>query len=168
MFSGFLLMKEDHMKKELVFVTGFFGSDTEEQARKIAEERGFDFLSLDREIEKQYGRSVQRISMTMGEHEYRNREYETLVHICSHAERPAVVACGDGVLLDDMSASLIKEHELIILDMDTDVDVLWQNALKTGGSTYHAFMYGKDQQQKRRAFDDLHRRRKALYERRVL
>ena len=69
--------------------------------------------------------------MTMGEHEYRNREYETLVHICSHAERPAVVACGDGVLLDDMSASLIKEHELIILDMDTDVDVLWQNALKT-------------------------------------
>ncbi len=151
------------MTRELVFVTGFFGSSTEKKARDIAAERGFSFISLDREIEKSDGRSVRRICMTMGEHEYRNMEYAALEKICESARDSAVIACGDGVLLDDMSAEIIRGHSLVILDMDTPEEELWQRALREE-NTYHAFMYGDHPQKKRSAFRELYSRRKAFYE----
>ena len=49
------------MKKNLIFVTGFLGAPIEETARQIADDKGYDFLSLDDEIVKEDGRSILRI-----------------------------------------------------------------------------------------------------------
>lgn len=74
------------MKQNIIFVTGFFGAPVMESAERLAKEKGYGFLSLDAEIEKEDGRSIQRICMMMGEHEYRNKEYAALLKITKSAE----------------------------------------------------------------------------------
>ena len=73
------------MAKDIIFVTGFFGAPVKETAEQVAMEKGFDLLSLDDEIERSDGRSILRICMIMGEHEYRNKEYEMLVKLTGAA-----------------------------------------------------------------------------------
>ena len=130
--------------------TTFFTYDTEEH--------GLPLISLDEEIEKVDGRSVRRICMMMGEHEYRNKEYEALKNI----SQDAVVLCGDGVLHDDMSRDLITSHELVIVGNDMSCDELWENA-KTIDDSYHAFMHFGSEEKKRATFDDLYERQRVLF-----
>lgn len=155
------------MNDKFTFVTGFFGSDITGTAMALAAERGAAFVSLDDEIERADGRSVLRICMVMGEHEYRNKEYECLSAMVGGAAprrspQSAVVACGDGVLLDEMSRELIMRHELIITGMDMTEEDLWQNA-KNQAASCHAFMYGKDEDAKRTAFGELYKRQQILF-----
>lgn len=74
-----------------------------------------------------------------------------------------VVACGDGVLYDDDSRSLILKHELIIAGRDLALDELWERA-RQNESTYHAFMKFGTEEEKRRAFEEHHKRQKALFD----
>ncbi len=83
------------MKPELIFVTGYFGAPIRETAERMADEKGYELISLDDEIERADGRSVLRICMMMGEHEYRNKEYELLSTIVSDAESAAAGSAVD-------------------------------------------------------------------------
>lgn len=152
------------MNGKFIFVTGFFGAPLLQRAQQLAEEHGLPLISLDEEIEKADGRSVRRICMMMGEHEYRNKEYEALKKL-TEGETPqsgAVVLCGDGVLHDDMSRELITAHTLIVLGGDMSCDELWENAKAIEGST-HAFMHFGTEETKRAAFDDLYERQRVLF-----
>lgn len=152
------------MNGKFIFVTGFFGAPLLQRAQQLAEEHGLPLISLDEEIEKTDGRSVRRICMMMGEHEYRNKEYEALKKL-TEGETPqsgAVVLCGDGVLHDDMSRDLIIAHTLVIAGGDMSCDELWENAKDIEGST-HAFMHFGTEETKRAAFDDLYERQRVLF-----
>ncbi len=188
------------MQKKFTFVTGYFGAPVKEVAEKIAEYKGWKLLSLDDEIEKSDGRSVQRICMLMGEHEYRNKEYEILAELtgcsgaaganensepdaadsgiksetksaadeCAECGSPAeaqgtVVYCGDGVLNDEMSREIILKHELVVIGDKMTTDELWERACGMQ-NTAHAFMYFGDEEEKKKAFEDLLTRERALYE----
>lgn len=208
------------MKRNIIFVTGFFGAPVMESAERLAKEKGYGFLSLDAEIEKEDGRSIQRICMMMGEHEYRNKEYAALLKITKSAESdvmadsvgdgpasaqsnsrqdlsPAgaqpnakpdsssadaqsktgnstcdaslyagksglVVYCGDGVLLDEMSKALIKQHSVLIIGSDLPQETLWQNAQKDK-NTYHAFMHFGTEEKRRTLFNALLKKQRALF-----
>ncbi len=208
------------MKRNIIFVTGFFGAPVMESAERLAKEKGYGFLSLDAEIEKEDGRSIQRICMIMGEHEYRNKEYATLLKITKSAEsdvmtdsvgdEPAsaqsnsrqdfslagaqpnaksdsssvdaqsktgnstcdaslyagksglVVCCGDGVLLDEMSKALIKQHSVLIIGSDLPQETLWQNAQKDK-NTYHAFMHFGTEEKRHTLFNALLEKQRALF-----
>lgn len=208
------------MKRNIIFVTGFFGAPVMESAERLAKEKGYGFLSLDAEIEKEDGRSIQRICMMMGEHEYRNKEYAALLKITKSAEsnvmansvgdEPAsaqsnsrqdfslagaqpnakpdsssadaqsktgnstcdaslyagksglVVCCGDGVLLDEMSKALIKQHSVLIIGSDLPQETLWQNAQKDK-NTYHAFMHFGTEEKRRTLFNALLKKQRALF-----
>ncbi|MBQ4596522.1 MAG: hypothetical protein IJB14_06065 [Firmicutes bacterium] len=160
------------MEKKLIFITGFFGAPLLQRAQQLAEEHDLPLISLDEEIEKADGRPVRRICMMMGEHEYRNKEYEALKKLTECAleeaagdETPrsdAVVLCGDGVLHDDMSRDLITSHQLIVLGGDMSCDELWENAKTIEGSC-HAFMHFGNEEEKRAAFDDLYERQRVLF-----
>lgn len=160
------------MKNNLIFVTGFFGAPLMQKAQQLAEEHSLPLLSLDEEIEKADGRSVRRICMMMGEHEYRNKEYEALKRIAeelldenAEGEGPAggsVVLCGDGVLHDDMSRELLEGHELIVLGGDMSIDELWEGAKAAEGSC-HAFMHFGSEEEKRAAFEKLYERQRVLF-----
>lgn len=188
------------MKKNIIFVTGFFGSPIMQRARQLAGENSCPLISLDDEIERADGRSVRRICMTMGEHEYRNKEYESLKSI-SEGKTPAsgaqaaedqsqpagaqaaedqsqasgaqaaestapaadlVVACGDGVLLDDMSRELILGYTLVITGADMTCEALWENA-RTDVESCHAFMHFGTEEKRREAFEKLFERQRALF-----
>ena len=137
------LRKGNIMEKELIFVTGYFGAPIKKTAEDIANRKNYDLISLDDEIKKSDGRSVIRICMIMGEHEYRNKEYELLLKLttdipkCDSDKKGIVIYCGDGVLHDEMSKN-IKDST-------------------------HAFMYFGDEETKRRSFDDLYYRQHTLY-----
>ena len=171
------------MEQRFIFVTGYFGAPIKERALALTAETGGRYISLDEEIEKRDGRSVLRICMIMGEHEYRNKEYEILSQLLSQLpsgfpkieadesdpaepktkSKPVVVACGDGVLLDEMSAELISRHELVIVGGDMSCGELWRNAEKIKNSC-HAFMLEPDENKKRKAFENLYKRQRILFE----
>lgn len=164
--------------RKFIFVTGFFGAPLDEIAGRLAEDEGAELISLDEEISRDDGRSILRICMLMGEHEYRNKEYEALQRLTASAAsagdsstadsgdgaKTTVVLCSDGVLHDDMSAEIIKNHDLVIAGRDMDRDELWQNA-SAADSSYHAFMTLPDESARRRAFDELYERQLQLFSR---
>lgn len=151
-----------------------------QRAQQLAEEHGLPLLVLDEEIEKADGRSARRICMMMGEHEYRNKEYEALKRIteCTFDEKSddalkkiaenkastlgAVVCCGDGVLHDDMSREMIESHDLIVIGGDMTIDDLWESA-KTIKDSTHAFMHFGTEEQQRAAFEKLYERQRVLF-----
>ena len=158
------------MDNKIIFITGFFGSPVMQKAQALAEEKGYDLKILDKEIEKADGRSVRRICMMMGEHEYRNKEYESLKSIVeeyspekgSSVSKGVVVCCGDGVLHDDMSRELIEAHELLVLGGDLSYDELWENAKNTEDSC-HAFMCFGSDEEKYSSFTKLYERQRVLF-----
>lgn len=151
------------MHNSYIFITGFFGAPVTEAAQKLAFERNAQHIDLDAEIQRIDGRSVQRICMIMGEHEYRNQEYEALSGILAKADSGCtIIQCGDGILLDEMCRNLIEAHELIIVGGNLTADQLWENA-RTITNSCHAFMTLTDESKKRAAFDDLHERQKQLF-----
>ena len=152
------------MDRKYIFITGFFGAPLMQRAQLLSEEHGLPVIVLDEEIEKADGRSVRRICMMMGEHEYRNKEYETLKKITEgeFLQSGAIVVCGDGVLHDDMSREILTSHELIVLGGDMTCDELWESAKLTEGSC-HAFMCFGSEDEKREAFEKLYERQRVLF-----
>ena len=159
------------MDNKIIFITGFFGSPVMQKAQALSEEKGYAIKVLDKEIEKADGRSVRRICMMMGEHEYRNKEYEALKCIVdeyssksdqSSESKGIVVCCGDGVLHDDMSRELIEAYELIVLGGDLSCDELWKNA-KMIEDSCHAFMCFGTEETKRADFEKLYERQRVLF-----
>ena len=138
------------MNANLIIVTGCFGAPVLKKAREVAAQRSLPLVDLDQEIEKRDGRSIQRLVMMNGEHGYRNKEYEVLQEL-SDAGTSCVVACGDGVLYDDDSRSIILENELVIAGDDLSEEELWENA-KSITDSYHAFMSFGTEEEKHAAF----------------
>ena len=168
------------MSNRMIIVTGYFGAPIEETARKLATDKGLEYISLDEEITKRDGRSIKRLVMMNGEHGYRNQEYEVLQELCGDAveagaatEAPSetktdtaaglVIACGDGVLYDDDSREIALGKELVIAGEGMTTEELWENA-KAAEDSYHAFMAFGTEDEKRAAFEELIRRQKILFD----
>ena len=172
------------MKKRILFVTGYFGAPIRMMAEIKARNENVPLIYLDEEIEKSDGRSALRICMSMGEHEYRNKEYEMLTkitgetagesdaHISDDSHDPIhvfdihfdlVVCCGDGVLNDEMSRELILRHYLLFAGIDMSPKQLWRRALDID-EPIHAFMYFGSEEEKEQAFYELYERQQKLYE----
>ncbi|MGL4484833.1 MAG: shikimate kinase [Anaerovoracaceae bacterium] len=109
-----------------IYVTGFIGSDKMSKAKEIAKKENLEIFLLDEEIEKEDGRSAKRISMLMGEHGYRNAEYEILEKFDKKID--FILVCGDGVILDDMSREIIKRGKVLLADEELFLEM---NAMKT-------------------------------------
>lgn len=147
-------------KPERIIVTGFMGSDRAGLGEKLAEEYGYELLFMDDEIEKKDGRPVKRICMLMGEHEYRNQEYELLQEFTKRDG--IVVVCGDGILFDDMSREILEGEKTVIADNDKSVDWLWERA-KDDKTIPYAFMKDPDPHRKYEIFCRLYLNRRHIY-----
>lgn len=153
-------MTMDYTKSPRIFVIGFLGSDRKTAAQQLADELNYQIVDLDEEIEKKDGRSIARICMTMGEHEYRNQEYQMLSELAE--KRGIVVCCGDGVVLDDMSLELLKQNTVVVADAELTAGELWEKARELKNPLY-AFMLQTDEQLKKEKFMALYQQRKPLY-----
>ncbi len=142
-----------------IFVTGYMGAATRELAEQIAAELSFELIDLDAEIEKEDGRTIQRICMLMGEHEYRNKEYEMLQTLKNR--EGIVVLCGDGIIFDDQNREVLEANTVIIADSDTDIDILWERAKNLKGLPYAFMNFGGDERKEK--FIELYEQRKEIY-----
>ena len=149
------------MNANLIVVTGCFGAPVKEKSLELARQRGLPLVDLDNEITKRDGRSIRRLVMMNGEHGYRNAEYEILNEL-SEDGSSCVVACGDGVLYDEMSRDIALAGELVIVGLDMTTDALWDNA-KADAETYHAFMSFGSEEEKRGAVEKLIERQRSLF-----
>ena len=142
-----------------IFVTGYMGADTRALAENIAAETGYELIDLDAEIEKADGRTIQRICMLMGEHEYRNKEYEMLQTIKNRED--VVVLCGDGIIFDDQNREVLQDNSVVLADADTDIDILWERAKDQKGLPYAFMNFGGDDRKQK--FIELYEQRKDIY-----
>ncbi len=99
--------RTDRSMKEpsLIFLTGFSGSGKSTIGPLLANSLGYDFIDLDREIELNAGKSINRIFADEGESHFRNLELQTLETVAG--KKDLVVSLGGGVLQNDRCFSLI-------------------------------------------------------------
>lgn len=148
-----------YMNLPRIFVTGYMGAGTRELAEQIAADTGYELIDLDAEIEKADGRSIQRICMLMGEHEYRNKEYEMLQSL---KDRDGIVVlCGDGIIFDDQNREVLEANTVALADADTDIDILWERAKDLKGLPYAFMNFGGDE--RKAQFIELYEQRKEIY-----
>ena len=89
----------------LIFLTGFSGSGKSTIGPLLANSLGYDFLDLDKEIERIAGKTINMIFAEQGEAHFRELELEVLEKVAGRNE--LVVSLGGGVLQDDRCFSLI-------------------------------------------------------------
>ena len=142
-----------------IFVTGYMGARTRELAEAIAAEMGYELIDLDTEIEKLDGRTIQRICMLMGEHEYRNKEYEMLQTLKDR--EGIVVLCGDGIIFDDQNREVLAANTVVVADAAADIDELWERAKDQKGLPYAFMNFGGDERKEK--FIELYEQRKDIY-----
>ncbi|MCG8341779.1 MAG: shikimate kinase [Chlorobiales bacterium] len=89
----------------LIFLTGFSGSGKSTIGPLLANSLGYDFLDLDKEIERLAGKSISEIFAEEGEAHFRALELDVLEGIIDTKE--LIVSLGGGVLQNDRCFSLI-------------------------------------------------------------
>lgn len=89
----------------LIFLTGFSGSGKSTIGPLLANSLGYDFLDLDKEIERIADKSINRIFDEKGEEHFRVLELSALQRITDRKD--LVVSLGGGVLQSDNCFSLV-------------------------------------------------------------
>jgi shikimate kinase/3-dehydroquinate synthase len=95
-------------------------------AREVADRVGREFVDLDREIERDVGRSVPQIFDERGETAFRVLETEA-VRRALRKSRPAVVALGGGAVTSEATRGLLRERAVTV-HLEVDVEDAWRRA----------------------------------------
>lgn len=152
-------MKEEINKKPpRIFVIGYIGSQRMERGEKLARELGYQLLDLDRMIEERDGRTLKKLIMMMGEHEYRNKEYEILKEL--EDQQGFVLVCGDGIVHDEMNLAILKRETTIFVE--EALEVLWERIAEKEDGLY-AFLHDSDREKARKKFMEFYQLRLPLY-----
>lgn len=153
-----MTIKLDSVPKRL-FIIGYIGSDRKNVGEKVANLLGYQLLVLDDLIVEKDGRSLKKIIMSMGEHEYRNKEYE-LLEMYSRKDN-FVMVCGDGVVLDDMCIAVLKDNPTLFVD--EPLEALWPR-VKNDQTLLYSFLQNTNESNVFKKFSELYQLRLPLYQ----
>ena len=152
------MREEFNTKPPRLFVIGFIGSRRMERGEELARELGYQLLDLDRMIEERDGRSLKKLIMMMGEHEYRNKEYEVLKEL--EDQQGFVLVCGDGIVHDEMNLAILKSEATIFVE--EPLEILWERVREKADGLY-AFLHDSDRERARIKFMEFYQLRLPLY-----
>ena len=152
------MREEFNTKPPRLFVIGFIGSRRMERGEELARELGYQLLDLDRMIEERDGRSLKKLIMMMGEHEYRNKEYEVLKEL--EDQQGFVLVCGDGIVHDEMNLAILKREATIFVE--EPLEILWERMREKTDGLY-AFLHDSDRERARNKFMEFYQLRLPLY-----
>ena len=76
------------------FLTGYMGSGKSTAGKKLSAKLGYEFIDLDKFIEKEYQQTIPEIFASKGEKEFRAMEHNALKKLIEKDN--IVVACGGG------------------------------------------------------------------------
>ena len=106
-------MKESgHQKKSLVYIAGFMGSGKSTIGPILANTLGFEFVDMDKCVEKKAQMRIVDIFATEGEQAFRALEHETLKEVSSRDH--CVVSLGGGTIANEENFRLIRESGIIV------------------------------------------------------
>lgn len=95
------------MPKDKIFLVGFMGSGKSTVGPIVAAKLGWDFIDLDKQIEREQGMSIREIFEHLGEPEFRRIER---THLRSLKNRAAcVVALGGGAFVQEANRPIVTE-----------------------------------------------------------
>ena len=108
-----------------IYLVGFMGCGKSTVGCCLADELGWSFFDLDREIEKTAGASVTEIFAQRGEAAFRALETESLRKRVRDVKigRPQVIALGGGAFTVQENYELASNHGVTIW-LDTPLDVI--------------------------------------------
>ncbi|MEM7481288.1 MAG: shikimate kinase [Acidobacteriota bacterium] len=95
-----------------VFLTGFMGAGKTSVGRPLADRLGVSFFDLDQEVERQAGRSVQRIFDQEGEDGFRRLELAAVEQLLD--EPKLVLATGGGTLTREPARRRIEQAGWVV------------------------------------------------------
>lgn len=153
------MIKDKKLIPSRIFITGYIGSQRLHIGKMLAEKLNYQLIILDEIIEQRDGRTIKRLIMMMGEHEYRNKEYEILKEYSTKDN--FVMVCSDGVVHDEMNLDILKNNPTIFLNESPEI--LWERA-KEDNSGLYAFLYDSNKESAKRKFYELYNLRLSLYE----
>ena len=99
-----------------IYLTGFMGSGKSTLGPRLADRLGYDFVDLDRHIERAVGSTVQDIFASQGEEAFRRLEAEHLRTV-SRADRVVIALGGGAVTREDNLRFAKAQGRLIYLRM---------------------------------------------------
>ncbi|MBZ5595258.1 MAG: shikimate kinase [Acidobacteriia bacterium] len=140
-----------------IYLTGFMASGKTTIGRLLADELGWQFVDLDKEIEAQQGISIAEIFDTRGEQEFRRIETEAIrAHLrLIERGRPAVIAFGGGAFVQPENFTMLENNGITIW-----LDCPLETVRKRVAQASHRPL-ARDAQR----LDELYRERQAAYAR---
>jgi len=144
---------------EKLFIIGYIGSDRMRVGKEAANLLGYELLVLDDLIVKKDGRPLKKLIMAMGEHEYRNREYEILETYSK--KKGFVMVCGDGIVLDEMCITILKDNPTLFVE--EPLELLWSRVQNDQAPLY-SFLENISKPFVHEKFNELYQLRLPLYQ----
>lgn len=99
------------MKSNIALV-GFMGTGKTDVGRLLAGKLGKDFIELDELIERRAGKTIPEIFQQDGEIAFRELEIEATREAAE--KKNAVIACGGGVVLNQINIDRLRKHSVIV------------------------------------------------------
>jgi len=100
------------VKKKVVFLTGFMGSGKSTIGPILANTLGFEFVDVDKLIEKKANRKIVDIFSEAGEETFRAVERQALQEASSL--EGAVVSLGGGTIANEENFEFVRRHGILV------------------------------------------------------
>jgi shikimate kinase len=113
-----------------IVITGFMGSGKSSVAGALARRLKCEFVDLDDEITRSYGRSPGQIINEDGEEAFRKIESEVLLQVLQAEVR--VIALGGGAWTISRNRELIAEFDCFTVWLDVPFDICWSRIAAAG------------------------------------
>jgi len=110
------------MREGNIYLVGFMGAGKTSVGMRLAELLQWEFIDLDREIEKGDGRPIREIFRVEGESHFRRLEGAALERVCRLEHK--VVALGGGAFIDDKNREMIGAKGTSVW-LDAPMDTLF-------------------------------------------
>ncbi len=106
------MSEQPRPKKSLIYLAGFMGSGKSTIGPILANTLGFEFVDIDRFVEKKAGKRIIEIFTTEGEQAFRTLERATLqeVSMLDHC----VVSLGGGTIANEENFQLIRQSGITV------------------------------------------------------
>ena len=103
-----------------VAIVGYMGSGKSSVGRLLARKLRWEFVDLDREIERRERRTIPDIFEESGEKQFRELEHDALIHALD-CDGDRVIACGGGTVTHPENRERLRRVATVFLEEDIRV-----------------------------------------------